>query len=201
MHWDMRKLGARDAYKLLGSCIVPRPIAWVSSQSSDGVPNLAPFSFFNAIGNDPPVVVIGLVKAPDRELKDTASNIRATGEFVISLVSERDAQGMNQTSSNLPPDGDEAQTAGIAMLPSLAVAPQRVASAPAAFECRTLHYIETGPSQVAVIGEVLMCHVQDCFIKDPERIHLDIEAMQLIARMHGAGWYSRQTDLFEMPRP
>lgn len=201
MHWDMRTLGARDAYKLLGSCIVPRPIAWVSSQSSDGIDNLAPFSFFNAVGNDPPVVVIGLVKAADRELKDTASNIRATGEFVINLVSEHDAQRMNQTSSNLPPEGDEAVAAGIEMLPSLAVRPMRVASAPAAFECRTLHYIETGPSQIAVLGEVLMCHVQDRFITDPERIHLDIEGMQLIARMHGAGWYSRQTDLFEMLRP
>lgn len=201
MHWDMRKLGARDAYKLLGSCIVPRPIAWVSSQSRDGVPNLAPFSFFNALGNAPPVVVIGLVRAPDRDLKDTASNIHETGEFVINLVSEEDAQRMNQTSANLPPDGDEAMTAGIEMLPSLAVSPQRVASAPAAFECRTLHYIETGPSQVAVLGEVLMCHVQDRFIKDPARILLDIEAMHLIARMHGAGWYSRQTNRFEMLRP
>jgi len=142
MHWDMRTLGARDAYKLLGSCIVPRPIAWVSSQAGDGTANLAPFSFFNAVGNDPPVVVIGLVKAPDRALKDTASNIRETGEFVINLVSERDAQRMNQTSANLPPEGDEAMAAGIEMLPSLAVRPQRVASAPAAFECRTLHYIE-----------------------------------------------------------
>lgn len=201
MHWDMRALEPRDAYKLIGSCIVPRPIAWVSSLSGNGIPNLAPFSFFNAVGSDPPIIAIGLVKAPDRDLKDTASNIRSTGEFVVNLVSEPDAHRMNQTSTGLPPDEDEAAAAGIAMAPSLAVMPQRVASAPAAFECRTLHYIETGPSQVAVLGEVLVCHVQDRFITDPNRIHLDIAAMQLIARMHGAGWYSRSTDLFEMLRP
>ena len=201
MHWDMRTLSARDRYKIIGSCIVPRPIAWVSSLSSAGTPNLAPFSFFNAMGNDPPVVALGMVKAPGGGFKDTPTNIRETGEFVINLVDESHARQMNLTSADLPADASEADHAGVAMAPSLTVRPQRVASAPVALECRTLHYIETGPSQVTVLGEVLLAHVQDRFVTDPVRIHFDIEAMQLIARMHGAGWYARQTDLFEMLRP
>jgi flavin reductase (DIM6/NTAB) family NADH-FMN oxidoreductase RutF len=201
MHWDMRALGPGDRYKIIGSCIVPRPIAWISSLSADGVPNLAPFSFFNAMGNDPPILAIGMVKSATASLKDTAANIRDTGDFVVNLVKAEHAALMNATSADLPPDIEEAALAGIQMEDSLCISPQRVADAPVAFECRTVHYIETGPSQVTVLAEVLMSHVQDHLVTDADRIHFDIEAMDMIARMHGAGWYSRQTNLFEMLRP
>lgn len=161
MHWDMRALGPRDRYKIIGSCIVPRPIAWISSLSADGVPNLAPFSFFNAMGNDPPILAIGMVKSATAGFKDTAANIRDTGDFVVNLVKAEHAALMNATSADLPPEIEEAALAGVQMEASLCVSAQRVADAPVAFECRTVHYIETGPCQVTVLAEVLMAHVAD----------------------------------------
>ena len=107
---------------------------------------------------------------------------------------------MNATSADVLPGMDEAALVSVQMEASLCIVPQRVADAPVALECRTLHYIETGPSQVTVLAEVLMAHVQDHFVTDQDRMHFDIEAMNMIARMHGAGWYSRQTNLFEMLR-
>lgn len=201
MHWDMRALDKGQRYRIIGSCIVPRPIAWVSSLSAAGVPNLAPFSFFNAMGNDPPVIALGMVSSPEGRFKDTPANIRDTGEFVVSLVGEAQAAAMNRTSLDAPPHVDEAGLAGVGMRPSVVVAPPRVADAPAAFECRSMHFIETGPFQAVVLAEILVAHVADAFVEDADRIRLDIPAMQLVARMHGAGWYARQTDLFEMPRP
>ncbi|MBB4613356.1 flavin reductase family protein [Novosphingobium taihuense] len=197
----MAELKASERYRILGSCIVPRPIAWVSSLSRDGVQNLAPFSFFNAMGNSPPVLAIGMVESAFSGLKDTPANIRDTGEFVVNLVSEDLAETMNLTSADHPPEIDEAAIANVALAPSVKVKPPRVASAPVAFECRTTNFIETGPNQVLVVGEVLVSHVDDRFVLDSDTIRLDIEAMRLVARLHGRGWYSRQTDLFEMLRP
>lgn len=201
MIWDMATLTASERYRILGSCIVPRPIAWVSTQSRDGIGNLAPFSFFNAMGSNPPVLAIGMVQSAFAGLKDTATNIRDTGEFVVNLVSETLAGAMNLTSADHPPEIDEAAAAGIELAPSVAVGPPRVAEAPVAFECRTMNFIETGPNQILVVGEVLVSHVQDRFVLNDRKIQLDVEAMHLIARLHGRGWYSRQTDTFEMLRP
>lgn len=201
MHFDMRALGKADRYRIVGSCITPRPIAWVSSLSAGGVPNLAPFSFFNAMGSDPPVVALGMVAATYGGLKDTPSNIRDTGEFVVNLVDEASVAAMNATSIDAAPDVDEARIAGVAMLPSIGVAPARIASAPASFECRAMHVLETGPNQIAVIGEILHAHVADRYILDAVRLRIDVPAMRLVARLHGAGWYGRQTDMFEMLRP
>jgi flavin reductase (DIM6/NTAB) family NADH-FMN oxidoreductase RutF len=91
--------------------------------------------------------------------------------------------------------------AGLTTLPSTSIAPPRIAGAPVSFECRTLHMLETGPGQSVVIGEVLVAHIDDAFILDPERYYVDTLAMGLIARMHGSGWYARSTDLFQMKRP
>lgn len=201
MHFDMRALSRSSRYKIIGACVTPRPIAWVSTRSPEGVVNLSPFSFFNALGDNPPVLVLGMVPHQEGRLKDTPANIRATGEFVINLVDEAHGAAMNLTSVDAPAGVDEAALADIALVPSEEVAAPRIATAPVSFECRTMHFIETGANQVAIIGEVLHAHVQDRFITDAERIHLEIPAMNLIARLHGAGWYGRQTDLFEMLRP
>src|SRR3546814_12714308 len=96
----MRWLGPRDRYKIIVSCIVPRPIAWISSLSADGVPNLAPFSFFNAMGNDPPILAIGMVKSATPGFKDTAANIRDTGDFVVNLVKAGTAALRKATSAD-----------------------------------------------------------------------------------------------------
>lgn len=201
MHFDLRQLDRSSRYKIIGACVTPRPIAWVSTRSAEGAVNVSPFSFFNALGDDPPVVVLGMVPHADGRLKDTPANIRATAEFVVNLVDEAHGQAMNLTSIDAPPGTDEAVLAGLELADSVEVAAPRIATAPVSFECRTMHFIETGVNQVAIIGEVLHAHVQDRFVTDPERIRLDVPAMNLIARLHGAGWYGRQTDLFEMLRP
>lgn len=201
MKFHLRELPKAARYKLMASSITPRPIAWVTSRSNAGVANAAPYSFFNMMGDDPPTIALGLLCSGEGGFKDTATNIRETGEFVINLVSENQAEAMNITCMDAPPEVDELTCAGLTTLPSAAVTPPRIAGAPVSFECRTLHLLETGPGQSVVIGEVLVVHIDDAFILDPERHHLDTVAMKLIARMHGSGWYARTTDLFQMARP
>lgn len=201
MQFDMKALDKGRRYKIIGSCITPRPIAWVSSLSADGTLNVSPFSFFNALGDDPPVVALGMVAHPEARLKDTPSNIQATGEFVINLVNEGNAEAMNLTSIDAPQGFDESTLAGLSMAPSTAVKPPRIANAPVSFECRLVHWLETGRNQVAIIAEVVHAHVADEFLLDRDRVLIDVPAMKLIARLHGAGWYGRQTDVFEMLRP
>lgn len=201
MHFDLRAMDSRLRYRIIGGCIIPRPIAWVTSLSVEGVPNVAPFSFFNAIGNDPPTIVLGMVAHAEQRLKDTPANIRATGEFVVNLVSANLAQAMNKTSAAVPSNVDEGLLAGLDLTPSIAVAPPRITASPVSLECRLSHFVETGPYQVAVLAEVLHAHVRDEFVLYTEKVLLNVPAMNLIARLHGAGWYSRQTDMFEMLRP
>lgn len=203
MEFDLRALEVAKRYKLLASSITPRPIAWVTSRSADGIHNAAPYSFFNMMGSDPPTVVLGLMLRPEGGLKDSAVNITSTGEFVINLVCEADAEAMNLTCIDAPPEVDECALAGLDLLPSRLVAPPRIASAPASFECRVLETVYPGGEggQVIIIGEVLMAHIADRFVLDRDRCHVDTLAMGLIGRVHGAGWYVRMTDLFQMDRP
>lgn len=201
MEFDFRDLPPAARYKLMGSAITPRPIAWVSSLSTAGIVNAAPYSFFNMMGDSPPTIALGLLPGANGGFKDSATNIRDTGEFVVNLVCEDQAEAMNVTCMDAPPEVDELACAGLVALPSTAVAPPRIAGAPVSFECRTLHLLETGPGQSVVIGEVLVAHVADAFVLDAKRHHLDTPAMKLIARMHGSGWYARSTDLFQMARP
>jgi flavin reductase (DIM6/NTAB) family NADH-FMN oxidoreductase RutF len=201
MDFDMRALPKASRYKILGSCVTPRPIAWVTSCSADGLVNAAPYSFFNVLGDAPPTIAIGMLQHAEGRMKDTPTNIRATGEFVVNLVSEDHAERMNITCIDAPAGISEIDLAGLDTAPSMQIRPPRIATAPVSFECRLLHAIETGPGQIAVIAEVVHAHVADMFIEDPERLYIDTLGMKLIARMHGAGWYSRQTDLFQMTRP
>lgn len=200
MQFDMEALPARDRYKILTACVVPRPIAWITTLSEDGVVNAAPFSFFNMMGDDPPTVAVGIMPRPDR-LKDTAANILATGEFVINLVAESNAQAMNVTCIDAPPEVDELILAGLNAQPSAFVAPPRIHESPVSLECRMLTSLVTGPRQTIVIGRVVCAHVDDRFVLDPERRHIDTPALQLVARMHGSGSYLRSTDLFHLDRP
>jgi flavin reductase (DIM6/NTAB) family NADH-FMN oxidoreductase RutF len=201
MDFDMRVLPKASRYKILGSCVTPRPIAWVTSQSSSGLVNAAPYSFFNVLGDEPPTIALGLLQHGEMRLKDTAANIRSSGEFVVNLVSEDHGEAMNLTCIDAPADVSEVELAALALAPSVQVAPPRILTAPASFECRVLHALETGPNQLAVIAEVLHAHVRDEFIEDAERLYIESLGMKLLARMHGAGWYSRQSDLIQMARP
>ena len=191
-----------DAYDLLVHAVAPRPIAFVSTQGVDGSRNLAPFSFFNAGGANPPSVVFSPCTKADGSAKDTLRNIGETGEYVINIVSDAMREGMVRTSAPLPYGDSEWPVSGFTAASSVKVAPPRVAEAPFALECR-LHQIVphgTGPDAANyVIGEVVHLHAARSLFVDgkirPERIHQ-------IARL-GDGWYLRVTPeaLFEMKRP
>jgi flavin reductase (DIM6/NTAB) family NADH-FMN oxidoreductase RutF len=200
MLFDMETLPPQDRYKILTASVVPRPIAWITSRSRAGAVNAAPFSFFNAMGSDPPTVVIGIMPR-DGRLKDTAANIIETGEFVVNLVSEANAEAMNVTCIDAPPGIDELELAKLTPVPSRSVGPPRIGEAPVSFECRMLTSLVTGPLQTIVVGRVVCAHVDDRFVLDAKRCHLDTAGLHLIARMHGSGVYARSRDQFEMKRP
>jgi len=200
MIYDMETLEAQNRYKILTATVTPRPIAWITTLSESGVINAAPFSFFNVMGHEPPTVAIGLLAGSGR-FKDTATNIIETGEFVVNLVGEGNAEAMNVTCIDAPSDIDELALAGLTPVASQAVRPPRIAESPVSFECKILSSLVTGPRQTVVIGRVLRAHVDDAVIQDKERCHIDTQALRLIARMHGSGWYARSTDLFQIDRP
>ena len=200
MHFDVAAIPANEAYKLLVSTVVPRPIALATTVDLTGRVNAAPFSFFNVMGHEPPTVAIGLLAGSER-FKDTAANILDTCEFVVNLVGEANAEAMNITCIDAPPEIDELTLAGLTPAASQAVRPPRIAESPVSFECRILTSLVTGPRQTAVIGRVVRAHVDDAVILDKERCHIDTQALRLIARMHGSGWYARSTDLFQIDRP
>jgi flavin reductase (DIM6/NTAB) family NADH-FMN oxidoreductase RutF len=201
MQFDMEQLDPDLTYKVLAATVTPRPIAWVTTVSEDGVANAAPYSFFNVMGHQPPTVTIGLLRGPGKQFKDTAANILATGEFVVNLVSFPLAEAMNLTCMDAPPEVDELSLAKLQSLPSLRVKPQRISESPVSFECRVLASLVTGPQQTIVVGRVVYAHVADRFVIDPERCYIDSPALDLVGRLHGSGWYSRQTDTFQMARP
>ena len=200
MMFDFAAMAAPDVYKILGSTVVPRPIAWVSSVSADGIGNVAPYSFFNIMGHEPPIVAIGMLRHPEERAKDTPANVLATQEFVVNLVSEDVAHKMNITTADAPPEVDEAVLAGLTMAPSAKVRPKRVADAAVNLECTLFSAIQAGPHQWVILGRVVAAHVADRFVLDAGRCHIDTPALGMIGRMHGAGWYARTTDLFQIER-
>ncbi|WP_149587454.1 flavin reductase family protein [Tabrizicola flagellatus] len=199
MRYDLDQVPEPIAYKLLAATVIPRPIAWVVTKGAQGV-NAAPYSFFNVMGSAPPTIALGLMAAPDRGFKDTALNILETGEFVVNLVPERLVQAMNLTSADAPRGVDELALAGLETLPSQHIAPPRIAESPVAFECRALSSVVTGPCQTVVIGRVLAVHIQDRYLRNAERAHIDTDALDLVARSFGSD-YIRTHDRFELARP
>ncbi len=191
MLFDFATLDASRRYALLTATIVPRPIAWVISLDTQGRRNAAPFSFFNAFGDDPPVVCLGIGGRDPGPYKDSAANIRASGEFVVNLVPETLLRPMHVTAIDFEPDADELLEAGLATLPSLRVAPPRIADSPVAFECRLHSTVEFGTRQTLVVGEVLAMHVADEAVVDPVRCRIDSARLGLIGRVYGPGGYIR----------
>lgn len=163
MEFDFGALKASDRYKLLVSLVVPRPIALVTTVGANGVVNAAPFSFFNVLGDDPPIVIVSVDRKLDGNLKDTARNIIASGEFVVHMVDEAIAQKMHGCSVESPENVSELELVGFSQQSSKAVRPPRIAQAPVAFECTLHSNIETG-SRNLFIGEVKWLHVRDGII-------------------------------------
>ena len=199
MLFDFKEIPASECYKLLVSTITPRPIAWVVSQDTNGMLNAGAFSFFNAFSGNPPVVGIGISSYKPGRPKDTRVNIRETGQFVVNLVSEANAQQMNITAIEFDYGVDELHEAGLTTLPSARVKPPRIAESPVAMECELLQIVDLGETGI-VLGRVVAMHVRDECVLDAANHYIDTPALKLIGRMHGRGWYVRTTDLFEMPR-
>src|SRR5258705_11769391 len=149
MIFDMETLEAQNRYKILTATVTPRPIAWITTLSASGVINAAPFSFFNVMGHEPPTVAIGLLAGSER-FKDTAANILDTGEFVVNLVGEANAEAMNITCIDAPPEIDELTLAGLTPVAPQEGTPPRIRRWPAAFACRALTCPVTGPRQTTV---------------------------------------------------
>lgn len=200
MNFDFNALASADAFKLLASVVVPRPIAWVVSLSEDGVPNAAPFSFFNVVSSDPPIVALG-IGPRGGQMKDTSRNIIATREFVINVATAELAQQMNHTSLDYVADVDELARAGLATAPSLRVKPPRIAQSPAALECQVWQLLEAAPQRVIVLARVVAMYLRDDALLDARRFHVNTPALGLVGRMHGAGWYAHTDNLFQMPAP
>ncbi len=184
-----------DNYKVLTNLVVPRPIAWISSLGRDGVVNLAPYSFFNAVGSDPLYVVVGIGAAGGDGLKDTLRNIQAGGDFVVNLVTEELLGAMNLSAAEFPPDESEVTAASLHVAPSVRVKAPRLAQAQASLECR-LHSSQPIGSNTLIIGEVVMFHVADRLVGP--RLH--IQDFAPIGRLGSPSLYCRTTDRFELPR-
>ena len=200
MLFDLATISPSVCYKLMVSTIVPRPIAWVVSQDVGGTLNAAPFSFFNALSADPPVIGIGVGRHSSGRSKDTRSNILETREFVVNLVSDATAAAMNVTAIEFDPDVNELAEARLTTCPSTRVKPPRIAESPVALECQLLQAIDLGPTNGIVLGRVLAIHVHDEAVIDAANGYVDTPALKLIGRMHGTGWYARTSDRFEMRR-
>ena len=192
----------QSVYKILIGSVVPRPIGWISTVNSAGRPNLAPFSFFNAVCANPPhVLFCPSVRIQDCQPKDSLHNVRATGEFVVNIVTEELAEAVNLTSTDLPAEVNEFEIAGLVISPSTAVRPPRVAASPIHYECKVVHIFELGDQPGAgnvVIGRVVHLHVDESVLFGGDKI--DIAKLKPIGRLGGNG-YCRVTDLFKMVRP
>ena len=189
-------------YKVIVGSVVPRPIAWVSTISSDGMPNLAPFSFFNVVCQNPPTILFCPgVRGTDGQQKDSFSNVRDNQEFVVSLVSEDLAAAMNKTATEFPPEVDEFEYAGVTVAASKVVSAPRVAESPISFECKVSQIVEVGDgspgSGWVVLGEVVHIYVSDEVLLPNYRI--DLDKLKPIGRLSGPR-YARTTDRFELLR-
>ena len=180
------------------SVVVPRPIAWVSTLSANGVPNLAPFSFFNAVGGTPPTIMVSIGQRAGVP-KDTLRNIREMGEFVVHIADESLAGRVNTTSGDWAYGVSELDVAGLTAVPSVDVAPPRVAEAPIAMECRATQFVPVDDTHYTmVLGQVLRYHIREDLL-GPDGL-VDAAALNAIARL-GRDEYTAIDRTFAMPRP
>jgi flavin reductase (DIM6/NTAB) family NADH-FMN oxidoreductase RutF len=192
----------QSLYKILIGSVVPRPIGWISTVNTAGQPNLAPFSFFNVVCPKPPTLLFcPMVRGTDESEKDTLNNIKATGEFVVNIVSEDLAPAMIATSIEIAPDVNEFELAGLATAPSVVVSPPRVAQSLIHFECKLSQIVEIGNQPgggSVVLGEIVHLHVDERVLIGEDKI--DLAALRPIGRLAGSA-YARMTDIFEVERP
>jgi flavin reductase (DIM6/NTAB) family NADH-FMN oxidoreductase RutF len=200
MTFDPNELEASAIYKLLTGSIIPRPIGWISSISEDGINNLAPFSYFNMLGDDPPHVMFS-TRRDNNKNKDTLNNVLATKQFVVNMVTEEVVEQMNTTSQSIPADESEFDLAGVTPVPSVIVKPMRVKESKINFECELVHhYFLEGHQQggaCVVIGRIVMMHCDDSILLDDYKINL--ETYKPVARLSGSN-YSKVGEIFSIKR-
>lgn len=201
MKIDPAHTSQKDVYKILTGSVIPRPIGWISSISEDGILNLAPFSFFNAVGEDPPHVMFSTVRSGNMN-KDTLNNVLATKQFVVNMATEELVEAMNASSVNLPPEGNEFEYAGLTPIASDLVAPPRVKESPISFECELVHHYslehhKDGGATI-MIGRIIMFHVDESVLLPDYKINL--ETYRPIARLAGNN-YAKLGEIFSIKRP
>jgi flavin reductase (DIM6/NTAB) family NADH-FMN oxidoreductase RutF len=196
MNFDLLHSPASQTYKLLVGLVAPRPIALITSQDEDGLLNAAPFSAYNYLCIDPPILGVGVAGRSGEPSvpKDTARNIRRTGEFVVNVVTEDIAEKMNLCAIDFPSELSEVELAGFTTAPSQVVKPPRLAEAHAALECREYKTIEIGRSSI-ILGRVVAVYVEDQYV-DPTGPYIKAEELHAIGRMNGQGNYVRTRDAF-----
>lgn len=201
MQFDPQEIDQKSVYKLLTGAVIPRPIGWISSLSPDGIPNLAPFSFFNAVGEDPPHVMFSTVRTNDTN-KDTLNNVLATGEFVVNMATENNVDKMNLTSQIVAPEIDEFELAGLTPIASVKVKPARVAESPIAFECKLVHHYTLENHQnggaTILIGKIVMFHIDESVWLGDFKINM--ETYKPVARLAGSN-YAKLGEIFSIKRP
>ncbi len=186
-----------ETYKILTSLIVPRPIAWITSRDERGTINLAPFSFFNAVGNNPPLVIVSVGNNALGDPKDTARNILESGEFVVNLVTEDLIEAMNISAADFPRGESELSATGLMTTASMKVATPRLADAKASLET-TLHSVQTIGANHLILGRVVAFHVDDEFVADRAKLH--IENFAPLGRLGSPSMYCRTSDRFDLKR-
>jgi flavin reductase (DIM6/NTAB) family NADH-FMN oxidoreductase RutF len=197
----MEKTPQRQIYNLLIGLVAPRPIAWVTSMDHDGTLNAAPFSAYNYLCTDPPIVAMGVTNRPDARFtpKDTARNIRRTSEFVVNVVTDDLLEKMNICATDFPAGVNELEMAGLTTAPSSVVKVPRIAEAHAALECREFTTMEIGRSRI-ILGRVVAMYVEDRFV-DPAGPYIRADELHAVGRMNGLGNYARTRDaIVSVPR-
>ena len=198
MTFDLLALKPSERYRILASFVTPRPIAWITTQDSEGKLNAAPFSFFNVFGSNPPIVAFAPGNKNRHTPKDTARNIRETGEFIVHMVDEPLGKAMITTSATLPHGESELDNLPLTTLPSEKIAVPRIAEAPVALECTEHSTIEIGSNRL-VIGIVHFVHIRDGLTD--EKGYLKHGVFHPLGRMASPDWYTRTGDQFKIPRP
>ncbi len=192
----------RDAYKIMLSVIVPRPIAWISSLGADGTVNLAPYSFFSGVSGHPPVVMFSVSQRSARfggGVKDTLRNVQETGEFVVNVVNEPLVEAMNQTAGEWDYGVSEFEQAGLATAPSVVVKPPRVAAAPVAMEAKVHQVVPVdGSNNTMVLGRIVRYHIREDLLRSEGLV--DAALMRPVARLGGPE-YARLGEVFSLERP
>jgi flavin reductase (DIM6/NTAB) family NADH-FMN oxidoreductase RutF len=194
-HFDFADLTPRERYKLLIGTVIPRPIAFVTTISTTGIHNAAPFSFFNVLTHDPAIVAIGVENHADMSFKDTARNIRETEVFTVNMVDNALAEAMEICAIKFGPDVDELEQAGLTAVPGTHVTCPRILESPASLECRRTMTLEVGKAREIILGQVVGVHIRSDLVD--ARLHVDQIGMDIIGRL-GGNSYARTRDQFDI---